>query len=456
MAIRAYAEEVNELIRKYNSLITQAKNQAQFAMKPTKEERALYLEAAEVCEAVMQLHYSERTEYRNWEERAKKCRSKAAELDTELKAPEYNVRRPETSAYTQRESSVPPVRSAAHTSSGSSAVPASDVKTDETENGGPGTRTLTTTKSGFSTYNAKGEHVTADVIESWFKPAPSHDMSAVSGMDEAKAELMKLFDDASWVKTSEAVHYMREYGIVFYGLPGTGKTFMIEAFISELMKKGYQYIRLTGGEIISNLVGIAEKTVEAVFQEAIDKSPCVIFIDEVDAVCKERSDASAKSYDKSVTVSFLQGYNKLVAQKKPVLLIVATNHLKQLDSAMVSRLKQIRVELPDAASRSRYFEQSLKGVSLEDGLSYDYMGEQTEGCSYRDLDRVKNSISYELKEIAKKSVGFSPDTDGISNKNSREYLDALDAEAERNVLSGKVLLTRGLFDRKNGTYKKDE
>lgn len=435
----AYSND--ELVRKYNNLIIKAKNlYEENRQKRSEEEREYYAEAEEICIELAKRYTGYATQSGDWKERAGKCAALLKKIDAELHpAPVYEpVRTPQTTAPAAPRNPQKPTSAAAQ--------PLRQTESaDESVIGER--RTLTTTPSGFSTYNAR-QDVPATMIEGWFKAEPKHDMSDVTGMEDIKNELFQTMDDAQWEKTNEAVHHESEHGILFYGPPGTGKTFIIEAFISELMKKGYNYIQLLGGDISSSLVGVAEKIIETAFQEAVDKAPCVIFIDEIEAVCKERKDPSVKSHEKTLTSSFLQAFNKVVGTGRPVLLLAATNHLKQVEYAMVDRMSTIEVDFPNSAARSEFFEKNLEGIALEDALTYEIMAEKTEGCSYRVLTRLKNDIAAELKKIAKASVGVSEEVSGFGG-NPQQYSKALDEAAERNVRTGKVVLTGEIFDRKN-------
>lgn len=416
----------NELIKEYNHRITKAKNLfVANGQEHSEEERALYAEAEELCRELVMRYANQPVESGNWEDRERKCRSTLKKLDKDLNPP--MVIKP---AVVKTNSSVPVDSQAA--------VPCELQEGDR--------RTPTRTASGFVTYNARQE-VPAPMIERWFKPVPNHDMEAVTGMKNLRTTLASLMDDALWEQTTEAVHYETDYGLLFYGPPGTGKTFIIEAFISELMKRDYNYMQLSCGDIYSSLVGVSEKIIEAMFMEAIDKAPCVIFIDELDTVTKERVDTSSKSHEKNMTASFLQGFNMVIRMKKPVLLLAATNHLALMDEAMKDRLTKIPVGYPDAEARTEFFKKQFEGIALEDGLTYEYMADQTDNSSYRVLTRLSNSISQQLKEMAKASVGV-PEKENGDFGSDQQYTKALDNAASRNVHAGKVKLTREIFDQK--------
>lgn len=424
---------INDIIEEYNELIVKAKNMfAANGQRHTVDEAELYAAAAECCNALIIRFDGQAVESRNWDERARKCRAMVKKIDAELNPmPKMKPVAPKTPANIG--ANVPPT-SVPNTESYPEKSAVGEIKNS------------VKTESGFVTENARAE-VPAEMIERWFKSSPNHDMSDVTGMRDIKTILSSLTDDALWEKTTEAVHYETEHGILFCGQPGTGKTYIIEAFIAELMKNGYKYIQLLGGDISSSLVGVAEKIIETAFSEAIDKSPCVIFIDEIEAVCKERTEPSAKSHEKNLTASFLQAFNKVVGMKKPVLLLAATNHPELVDSAMKDRMSKIQVGYPELEARAEYFEKQFAGIVLEDGLTFEYMAEQTDGCSYRVLTRLCNGVSLELKKNAKASVGVTETEGEVFGNDGAHYTTELDNAASQNVIGGTVKLTREIFDR---------
>ena len=201
-------------------------------------------------------------------------------------------------------------------------------------------------------------------------------------------------------------------------------------------------------------MGETEKNIEALFNEAIDKSPCVIFIDEFEGVCRERTSGESKSYDQSATIAFLEGYNRLHSHMKnngaPVLFFCATNHLNQLDEAMQSRLSKIYVPLPDEKARRNYFENKFKGIALAEGVSYEWMSGQTADYSYRNLNELNQDIRGALVDIAKNSVDSLRDLDAFRMENGEVDQKKLDDAASKNVYAGKIPLTLELFEKIRG------
>ncbi|MCD8189409.1 MAG: AAA family ATPase, partial [Clostridiales bacterium] len=256
------------------------------------------------------------------------------------------------------------------------------------------------TASGFTTKNAVKE-VTADTIEKWYKPMPNHGFDDVVGMEELKARLVREAASIGWTRTDDVLKISPLQSYLFYGPPGTGKTFLIEAFAHKLMEEhGFKFLQLSGGDIHASLVGVAEKTVDIAFQEAIDNAPCILFIDEFEEVCKSRNQ-KAEGHEKRLTVAFLEAYSKLKESDKRVVFMGATNHPGKVDGAMMSRLKRrILIPLPEEKAKEAYFARKFGSLALEDGFTFEDMAETTDNYSYRDLDSLHDIIAAQMKQEA--------------------------------------------------------
>ncbi|HJC11237.1 MAG TPA: ATP-binding protein [Candidatus Blautia merdigallinarum] len=266
-------------------------------------------------------------------------------------------------------------------------------------------------------------------IASWFKEAPKHSFADVSGMHELKEQLKECIANAQLKNLEDYLKMKKLHSYFFIGPPGCGKTYIIEAFAHELMDKNYTYLSLAGSDILSRYVGEAEKIVTRLFEEAENHTPCIIFIDEIDGVCKNRSLPNLPEYAASITTAFLTGYNRINSSDKDIIFIGATNYPNQVDDAMLDRVELVRVPFPDLDARKRAFSHSLKEIiSLEEDFSYDEMAEKTEKYNYRDIDRMVSRIK---KEILKQVIHQYP-----GEQNAIEALKA-----------GKFLLTREMFDK---------
>lgn len=232
----------------------------------------------------------------------------------------------------------------------------------------------------------------------WFKERPSHSFEDVSGMEPLKNKLKKCIIDS---KLSGLRNYMgmeNLHSYFFIGPPGCGKTYMIEAFAHELMDKNYAYLSVTGSDILSKYVGEAEKMVTKLFETAEKHVPCILFIDEIDGVCRNRSLPNLPEYASSITTSFLTAYNRINSSRnrEKIIFIGATNYPDRVDNAMLDRVELIRVPLPDEKARGFAFARKLsKRVQLAPGFTYEDMAGATKDYNYRDIDR----LAVRVKEI---------------------------------------------------------
>ncbi len=242
---------------------------------------------------------------------------------------------------------------------------------------------------------------TPDDVSGWFKEAPKHSFADVSGMSDLKEHLRECIADSHMQELKEYLKLKKLHSFFFIGPPGCGKTYIIEAFAHELMDQNYKYLSLVGSDILSRYVGEAEKIITRLFEEAEKNAPCIVFIDEVDGVCKNRSLPNLPEYAASITTAFLTGYNRINSSDKPIIFIGATNYPNQVDNAMLDRVELIRVPFPDQDARESAFRRQLeKLVTLENGFTFVDIADAADAYNYRDIDRLctrmKNDI---LKDV---------------------------------------------------------
>lgn len=243
-------------------------------------------------------------------------------------------------------------------------------------------------------------------VNTWYKDAPTHSFEDVAGMHELKAKLKSCIVDAKAQELRDFLKIPKLNSYFFVGPPGCGKTYIIEAFAHELMDKDYKFISLQGSDIISRYVGVAEKSVTRLFEEAIKNEPCIIFIDEIDSLCKNRSLPNLPEYAANITTSFLTGYNRIHSIDSNVIFIAATNYPNRVDTAMLDRAEIVRVPLPDLDARSATFERYFDGIiKLKKGFTYNDMATLTKRFNHRDIERlvsvIKNDTFKKVLEISK-------------------------------------------------------
>ena len=189
----------------------------------------------------------------------------------------------------------------------------------------------------------------------------------------------------------------------------------------------------------NRLVGVAEKTVQIAFKEAIDNEPCLIFIDEVEDVCVDRNSSKAEGHEKRLTVAFLEAYNLLRESGKRVIFMGATNHPGQVDSAMLDRVKLIRIPLPDEKTREAFFTRKLDTLTLEEGFTYADMAAVTDNYSYRDLESLTDTIAIRTKHRTIENYR-------VENEGGNMDVEQTDIAGSEALRSGEILLTRELFE----------
>ncbi len=415
----SFSKLMNEKIELYKSLTLRAEiiNRDNDG-KPTKQEAQRYAEASKVCEEIMNLNLSERATYEKWRRNQQDCEEKVREI-VEVLAP---APKPQPKVEKRDDESEPQRNSQTNTK------------------GAAGGKVSQTTESGFTTKNATKE-IPAETIEKWHKAIPDHGLDQVVGMEEQKKLLEREAANLGWDMTDDTLSISPTQRYFFYGLPGCGKTYLIEAFAHDMKEKGFDFIQLVGGEIHQSLVGVGEKIVQAAFQEAIDNAPSVIFIDEIENVCTTRGAANAQGHERRLTVAFLEALNNMKNSGKRIVFLGATNYPRQVDAAMRDRAHMVSVPLPDEQARAKYFESAKKlGIlPLEEGLSYEYMADMTDDFSYRDLDRICDAVKIEARERA-------IELHAIYGEDGKLDIRESDKAASEAIRQGEVVLTKEWFD----------
>ena len=283
-----------------------------------------------------------------------------------------------------------------------------------------------TVKAGNTAKAAKSSGKEEIDTEAWFRPSPKHGFDDVAGMESIKAKLSVNIGDAKYKELKKSLNLKNLNGFFFYGPPGCGKTYIVEAFANELIKSGYHYICLDAKDILNKYVGGAEKIVGRLMELAEESAPCIVFIDELDGVCKNRSLPNLPEYASSITTAFLTGYNRLVSSDKEIIFIGASNYPEKVDSAMLSRMELIRIPLPDKAAREGNLKYAFSKSELQCTMPIEEMAAMTENFDCRDLNSLVENCLKKVFEILK---GRYPD-------------GASAAEALR---KGEVVLDRELF-----------
>lgn len=409
----SYIQKQDEKVTRFTNLLREAENiRMENNGKPTEKEAEAYGKAGKICEEIMAMNLSQPSVYDQWKLRKGICLEQLAQIRDAL-APPPPVVQPE------------PDTGKNNANYNAPKAPA-----------GAGKRGETKTRSGFKTKNACSD-VPAETIETWYKEQVDHDFSDVKGNEKLKRRLLNEAASIGWDRVDAELKISPVQSYFFYGPPGTGKSFIIEAFAGELMKKGFSFIQLRGSDIHASHVGVAEKTVQIAFEEAVDNAPCLIFIDEIENVCVGRGN-KAEGHEKRLTVAFLEAYNHIKSSNKRVIFMGATNYPDQVDEAMLDRIKLIKIPLPAEEVREDYFKGALGNLQLDDFTVSDIAAE-TDNYSFRDMGRLRDSIVSELKDQA--ITDFA-----VLDENGELDKEATDIRISEAIRSGEIKLTRSLFE----------
>ena len=227
----------------------------------------------------------------------------------------------------------------------------------------------------------------------------------VAGQDEAKASLMEIVDFLHEPEKYAEIGAKIPKGVLLVGPPGTGKTLLAKAVAGEA---GVPFFSISGSEFVEMFVGMGAAKVRDLFKQANEKAPCIVFIDEIDAIGQKRSSGGMGGNDERE-----QTLNQLLAEmdgfdgRKGVVLLAATNRPESLDPALLrpGRFdRRVPVELPDLAGRKAILAVHAKDVLMEDGISWDAIARATAGASGAELANIINEAALRAVREGRKRV----------------------------------------------------
>jgi cell division protease FtsH len=236
----------------------------------------------------------------------------------------------------------------------------------------------------------------------------------VAGADEAVEELHEIKEFLESPKKFQALGARIPKGVLLFGPPGTGKTLLARAVAGEA---GVPFFSISGSDFVEMFVGVGASRVRDLFEQAKQSSPCIIFMDEIDAVGRHRGAGLGGGHDERE-----QTLNQLLVEmdgfemKDNIILIAATNRPDILDPALLrpGRFdRQIVVDRPDRAGRAKILEVHTRGKPLARGIEPDALAGQTPGFTGADLANLVNEAALLAARSGKREIGQHELEEGI-------------------------------------------
>lgn len=238
----------------------------------------------------------------------------------------------------------------------------------------------------------------------------------VAGLEGAKEEIQEIVDFLKHPEKYTSLGGKIPKGALLVGPPGTGKTLLAKAVAGEAK---VPFFSLSGSDFVEMFVGVGASRVRDLFKQAKEKSPSIIFIDEIDAIGRARgkSNFSGSNDERENTLNQLLTEMDGFGTNTNVIVLAATNRADVLDKALMRAGRfdrQIYVDLPDVRERKEIFEVHLRPIKKLEELDTDFLAKQTPGFSGADIANVCNEAALIAARKGKKAVG------------KQDFLDAVD------------------------------
>lgn len=242
------------------------------------------------------------------------------------------------------------------------------------------------------------------------------DFKDVAGLEEAKMEVKEIVDFLKKPKKYTDLGGKIPKGALLVGPPGTGKTLLAKAVAGEAH---VPFFSLSGSDFVEMFVGVGASRVRDLFKQAKEKAPCIVFIDEIDAIgrARGRNPNLGANDERENTLNQLLTEMDGFASNAGVIILAATNRADILDKALLRAGRfdrQIYVELPDLNERKEIFMVHLRPIKYEKDLEIDFLARQTPGFSGADIANVCNEAALIAARKNKKTV------------QKQDFLDAVD------------------------------
>ncbi|MBL7110745.1 MAG: ATP-dependent zinc metalloprotease FtsH [Bacteroidales bacterium] len=242
------------------------------------------------------------------------------------------------------------------------------------------------------------------------------DFKDVAGLEEAKMEVKEIVDFLKHPKKYTDLGGKIPKGALLVGPPGTGKTLLAKAVAGEA---NVPFFSISGSDFVEMFVGVGASRVRDLFKQAKEKAPCIVFIDEIDAVgrARGRNPNFGANDERENTLNQLLTEMDGFDTNSGVIIIAATNRADILDRALLRAGRfdrQIHVELPDLKERKEIFDVHLRPLKLDKNLDIEFLAKQTPGFSGADIANVCNESALIAARNNKKQV------------ERQDFLDAVD------------------------------
>jgi cell division protease FtsH len=244
--------------------------------------------------------------------------------------------------------------------------------------------------------------------------SPKIGFKDVAGVDEAVEELHEIKEFLENPKKFQALGARIPKGVLLYGPPGTGKTLLARAVAGEA---GVPFFSISGSDFVEMFVGVGASRVRDLFEQAKQAAPCIVFMDEIDAVGRHRGAGLGGGHDERE-----QTLNQLLVEmdgfelKDNIILIAATNRPDILDPALLrpGRFdRQIVVDRPDRTGRKKILEVHAKGKPIDGEVELDTLAAGTPGFTGADLSNLVNEAALLAARRGKKTIGQEELEEGV-------------------------------------------
>lgn len=265
-----------------------------------------------------------------------------------------------------------------------------------------------------------GQQTESQFVES----APEMDFSDIAGMDSLKNELhAQVIEPFFGGDVYEEFGVEKQSGILFHGPPGTGKTHVSKCLAGEL---DVNYISVDVGDVDSKLIGEGVENIKQLFSEARQNQPCLIFIDEIDAIATDRSSANQHEDKKKMVNQLLQEMSS-IEEEDDILVLAATNNPDDIDEAILRTGRfdsKIEVPKPDEDARLAIFDHHLNAPAK--GIDRNEFLRLTSGLVASDIKEIANRAARSAADRARKVHG----DDYVTEQDVRNAIDDISVEQE--------------------------